>query len=76
MYQSDSFIAYLMLRNIESKGAAPNIPPKSTGAGRTASRRGSNRDRNAVERMFGRLRDFRRIATHYDRFARNFLAAL
>jgi transposase len=26
--------------------------------------------------MFGRLKDFRRIATRYDRLARNFLAAI
>ena len=34
------------------------------------------RDRNAIERMFCRLKDFRRIATRYDRNAVNFLAAL
>jgi len=34
------------------------------------------RKRNAVERSFCRLKDFRRIATRYDRFARNFLAAV
>jgi len=61
---------------IEGKGAAPNIPPK-------ANRRWKNcfspylyRNRNAIERMFGRLKDFRRIATRYDRLARNFLAAV
>ena len=32
--------------------------------------------RNAIERMFGRLKDFRRIATRYDRKAQNFLAAI
>jgi transposase len=26
--------------------------------------------------MFGRLKDFRRIATRYDKLARNFLAAV
>ena len=61
---------------IENQGAAPNIPPK-------ANRRWKNcfspflyRDRNAIERMFGRLKDFRRIATRYDRLAVNFLAAV
>jgi transposase len=29
-----------------------------------------------IERMFGRLKDFRRIATRYDKLARNFLAGL
>ncbi|MBV8775957.1 MAG: transposase, partial [Alphaproteobacteria bacterium] len=28
------------------------------------------------ERMFGRLKDFRRIATRYDKLARNFLAGI
>ncbi len=63
-------------RQIEGKGAMPNIPPK-------ANRRWKNcfspflyRNRNAIERMFGRLKDFRRIATRYDRLANNFLAAV
>lgn len=70
-YDSDA-----VRRKIESKGAAPNIPPK-------ANRRWKNcfspilyRDRNAIERMFGRIKDFRRIATRYDRLAQNFLAAV
>ena len=32
--------------------------------------------RNLVERMFCRLKDFRRIATRYDRLARNFASAV
>jgi len=70
-YDSDA-----VRRKIENMGVAPNIPPK-------ANRRWKNcfspylyRDRNAIERMFGRLKDFRRIATRYDRLAKNFLAAL
>lgn len=53
-----------------------NFPPK-------ANRRWKNcfspflyRGRNAIERMFGRLKDLRRIATRYDRSATNFLAAV
>ncbi|WP_352883600.1 transposase [Mesorhizobium sp. M1396] len=34
------------------------------------------RDRNAIERMFCRLKDFRRIATRYDRLETNFLATV
>jgi transposase len=34
------------------------------------------RGRDVIERMFGRMKDWRRIATRYDRLARNFLAAL
>jgi UDP-glucuronate decarboxylase len=63
-------------RQVEDKGAMPDIPPK-------ANRRWKNcfspflyRNRNAIERMFGRLKDFRRIATRYDRLSSNFLAAI
>jgi transposase len=31
------------------------------------------KSRNAVERMFCRLKDYRRIATRYDKLATNFL---
>lgn len=34
------------------------------------------RHRNQIERLFGRLKNWRRIATRYDRLARNFLAAI
>jgi transposase len=32
------------------------------------------RQRNLIERMFCRLKDYRRVATRYDKLARNFLA--
>jgi transposase len=34
------------------------------------------KDRNTIERMFGRLKDYRRIATRYDKLAANFMAGL
>jgi putative transposase len=34
------------------------------------------KERNLVERMFGRLKDFRRIATRYDKLASNFVSAI
>lgn len=34
------------------------------------------KERNLVERMFSRLKDFRRIATRYDKLARNFASAI
>jgi transposase len=34
------------------------------------------RNRNLIERMFCRLKDFRRVATRYDKLARNFLAGV
>ena len=34
------------------------------------------KDRNRVERMWCRLKDFRRIATRYDKLARNYLSGV
>ena len=34
------------------------------------------KQRNRIERMFGRLKDWQRIATRYDRCARTFLSAI
>ena len=34
------------------------------------------RDRNAIERMFGRLKDFCRVATRYDKLAETFHATI
>jgi len=70
-YDSDS-----VRRKIESKGAAPNIPPKTNRRWKPCFSSTLYRDRNAIERMFGRIKDFRRIATRYDRIAQNFLAAV
>jgi transposase len=70
-YDSDA-----VRRKIEAMGAAPNIPPKSNRIWKNCFSPYLYRNRNAIERMFGRLKDFRRIATRYDRLARNFHAAV
>jgi transposase len=70
-YDSDA-----VRRKIESKGAAPNIPPKINRRWKNCFSPTLYRDRNAIERMFGRIKDFRRIATRYDRLAQNFLASV
>jgi putative transposase len=36
----------------------------------------SYKQRHRIENAFGRLKDFRRIATRYDGLARNFLASV
>jgi len=63
-------------RKIEVRGAAPNIPPKANRRWKNCFSPRLYRDRNAIERMFGRIKDYRRIATRYDRLASNFLAAV
>ncbi len=63
-------------RKIEDMGATPNIPPKINRRWKPCFSPYLYRDRNAIERMFGRLKDFRRVATRYDKLAVNFLATV
>jgi transposase len=64
-------------RQIENSGAMPNIPPKANMKWKNCFSPFLYRNRNAIERMFCRLKDFRRVATRYDRSdAVNFLAAV
>ena len=63
-------------RSVEAKGTMPNIPPKANRIWKNCFSPYLYRDRNAIERMFCRLKDFRRVATRYDRLAVNFLAAV
>jgi transposase len=63
-------------RQVEHSGAAPNIPPKSNRRWKACFSPVLYKGRNAIERMFCRLKDFRRIATRYDRLATNYLAAV
>jgi len=61
---------------VEERGAMPNIPPKVNRTWKNCFSPFLYRNRNAIERMFGRLKDCRRIATRYDRLATKFLAAV
>ena len=70
-YDSDA-----IRRQIEATGALPNIPPKSNRRWKNCFSGSLYKGRNAIERMFCRLKDFRRIATRYDRLATNYLAAV
>jgi len=59
---------------VEAMGSAAVIPPRS-------NRRNARRydvhlytGRNLIERMFGKLKQFRRVATRYDKLASSFMA--
>jgi transposase len=70
-YDSDA-----IRQQVESNGTMPNIPPKANRRWKSCFSPVLYRNRNAIERMFGRLKDYRRIATRYDRCATHFLAAI
>lgn len=61
---------------IERQGAVPNIPAKANRRWKSCSSKTLYKGRDAVERMFCRLKDYRRIATRYDKLAGNFLSAI
>jgi len=56
-------------RQVRDRGAWANIPPKANRIWKNAFSPFLYRNRNAIERMFCRLKDFRRVATRYDRNA-------
>jgi transposase len=53
-----------------------NIPPKSNRKGSFAFSSWVYRQRNLVERFFNRIKQFRGIATRYDKDPKNYLAAV
>lgn len=61
---------------IERQGAMPNISSKANRRWKSGFSRTLYKGRNAVERMFCRLKDYRCIATRYDKLATNFLGAI
>jgi transposase len=70
-YDSDDVRASLLL-----KGILPVIPPKANRKEAIACDFRVYKDRNRVERMFNKLKQFRRIATRYDKTAASFLGFL
>ena len=70
-YDANHFRGFLMNNKIE-----PVIP--STARRKTIIPHDETRykHRNVVERMFGRIKDWRRVATRYDKNAENFFSAI
>lgn len=61
---------------LAERGAKAVIPPNPTRKHPHSYDAEAYKRRNLIERMFCRLKDFRRIATRYDKLARNFLAGV
>jgi len=70
-YDGDGLRAHIVER-----GATPVIPNKSNRVVVHPFNKRLYKGRNVIERCFCRLKDFRRIATRYDKLARNFSAAV
>jgi transposase len=70
-YDADSFIGSLAVRTIR-----PVIPPKSNRKIKRDCDFALYAERNLIERFFNFIKQFRGIATRYEKTARNFLAGL
>ncbi|MGH8032012.1 MAG: IS5 family transposase, partial [Luteimonas sp.] len=66
---ADAFVAA-----IQAKGAEVVIPPKANRLVQRAYDRHHSKSRNLVERFFCRIKQFRRIATRYEKLAARFTA--
>jgi len=67
-YDSDNVRSALLM-----KGILPVIPPKANRREPIACDFRAYKDRNRVERMFNRIKQFRRIATRYDKTAASYM---
>jgi transposase len=70
-YDSDQFREV-----ITSKGAEAVIPPKRSRKESIPYDKDVYKERNLVERFFNKIKNFRRIATRYDKTALSFAAML
>jgi transposase len=62
-------------QQIKDEGALPIIPSRRNAAKKAYCPKRFYRRRHKIENYFCRIKDWRRIATRYDKLARNFLAA-
>ena len=61
---------------VQAQGAEPVIPPTRSRKAPLHYNRATYRARNLVERLWCRLKDWRRVATRYDKLARNYMAGV
>ena len=61
---------------VQAQGAEAVIPPTRSRKTAIPYNRDTYRARNLVERLWCRLKDWRRIATRYDKLARNYLSGV
>jgi transposase len=63
-------------RALIDRGIAPCIPSKSNRKIQIDYDKTLYRQRHRIENMFGRLKDWRRVHTRYDRCAHTFMSAI
>lgn len=61
---------------LRQRGTEPVIPPRANRKVQYHYDKRLYRERNIIERTFNRFKDFRRIATRFDRKLKTYMAAL
>jgi transposase len=70
-YDSNSF-----RKSLREDGVTPVIPGRANRKKPIRYDKEAYKGRNVIERCYCRLKDFRRIATRYDKLARNFFSSV
>jgi transposase len=70
-YDADS-----LRQSLRADRVVPVIPGRRHRKRKISYDKGRYRDRHLIENAFCRLKDFRRVATRYDKLAKNFLSAV
>ena len=70
-YDADAFI-----ETLDERGITPVIPAKANRREPRKTDFALYRERNLVERFFNKLKQYRALATRYDKLANTFLAAV
>ena len=65
-----------MIEPLQSKGKTVVIPPRSNRKEPRSYDRHLYKERHLVENFFARLKQYRAVATRYDKTARNFLGVI
>jgi transposase len=66
----------VLINKLTEQGVTPVIPPKANRKEKRECDFALYCERNLIERFFNKIKHFRGIATHYDKLARNYLAAV
>jgi putative transposase len=70
-FDSDAFI-----KAVVEAGAEAVIPPRANRKTKRSYDKDLYKERNRVERVFSKLKHYRRIATRYDKSLANFIGAI
>ena len=76
MLADKGYDAGWLVEQIEAAGAVAVIPPKKNRTVQRSYDADLYGERNEIERLFNRLKHYRRVATRYEKTGRNYLSVV